>query len=265
MNVVVVVRMVQDYSQLTKENFRDQLDAPYKPRKELQLFVANGLLDLWDRAFRMPYIDYRRRVCEVAADNLAATGCRVLRGYEEFIDWYATDEDALIVPVDDDDWLAPTLPELPRHLRDDARVLVWGDTVLHNITRFHYGFVEGRRMHSNNWGVRKAYLKTLDDKKARHLVLLSHQHAETFVKANVPSAQVVKIPDRYNVYNRHVASLSFLRDLVDDGAAGKELGSIARRPVVTCDTPAEVAWADGYKNRLHLLALQLRRTEIPAL
>ena len=263
MKVVIVVRMTANYANLNKDNFRSQINDPYKPKTELQIFIANNMLDLWDRIFCMPYIKYRSKICDIASRNLNNTGCLIIRGYQEFIEWYSKDEeDCIIVPVDDDDWFSPNISDVSKLFKESTNIVIWKNTVLHSLTRFHFGVVEGNRMGSNNWAVRKSYLKKMDDKEARHFVLLSHVHAESHVKNKMKKAEVSFVEDSFNIYNRHIASLNFIRSQIDKGDVVKELTAISKRDVTNFQFTDKLAWAEEYKNDIYSLRLRLTKPEI---
>jgi hypothetical protein len=60
-------------------------------------------LETWDETFALSYARFRSRLCAIARQNLAAV---------EEAEWGALEDappDALLVPVDDDDWFAPDL------------------------------------------------------------------------------------------------------------------------------------------------------------
>lgn len=60
-------------------------------------------VQLWNRTFKLPFHLFRYRVQEIARLNLARVEGAVCAP------WDAIPEGALVVPVDDDDWFAPTL------------------------------------------------------------------------------------------------------------------------------------------------------------
>lgn len=265
MKVVVVVRMVADYRSFTNETFGDQLEQPYKPRTELQILMANDVLGIWDRTFRMGYIEYRHRMAEIAKQNHADTGCLVLRGHEAFSRWYTeSDEDAIIVPVDDDDWLSPTLADVAKEFEPKTQVVVWKTTVLHSLTKHFYGVSEGFKLNSNNWAIRKSLLKRFDDKTARHTVLLSHFHADNFIKKHVGDG-LKRLQSRHSVYNRHLASLSFLRQKLTEEDITLELPKVVRRPMDFSASPEDCVWCSPYARRLYWLNLSIRQLFVPHL
>lgn len=42
MKIVIIVRTIANYSNLTKDNFRNQINDPYKPKTELQIFILKA-------------------------------------------------------------------------------------------------------------------------------------------------------------------------------------------------------------------------------
>lgn len=256
MNVVIAVRSCPDYKNLSGDAFANQLNEPYKPKTELQIFIANNIMELWDKSFKMNFLNYRHSLASISMNNYKATGCKILKGYLEFLDWYESDEDGIVVPIDDDDYLSPDLANLVNEFDDDSNVVVWPHYVLHSVTRLHFGNTTGSRLHSNNWAVRKSYLKTLDDKQARQLVLLSHAHADTHFKNNNIKRQV--IDNVYSVYNRHAASLSFIRTKIDQEDFHAELPKAAKRPVSIDSVPEAINWIKTYLDDIAKLNTAIR-------
>lgn len=221
------------------------------------------MLNLWDKIFHMPYIKYRNKICNIASKNLNNTGCLVIKGYEEFIDWYnKDDEECIIVPIDDDDWISPNISTVSEYFKENTNIVVWKNAVLHSLTRFHFGVVDGNRMGSNNWAVRKSCLKRMDQKEARHFILLSHVHAESYVKNKMNKEDVCFVNKNYNIYNRHIASLNFIRGLIEKGNVEKELTAISKRDVTNFEFIDNLSWAEEYKNEIYFLNLQIRKPEI---
>ena len=259
MKVVIALRSCPNYSDLSESNFAEQLDHPYKPKVELNVFIANNILDLWKKSFAMSYIEYRKRLCEIARENIKSTGCEILHWYEEFIRWYSKDpEDAIIVPVDDDDFFFPDLQKLESYYKHNTSCTYWNNSTLHSITKFHYGFSDNPYFASNTFSIRKSYLKTLDDKQARFLVLLSHRHTSKFIKSNVPADCRLSLDEHFSMYNRHAASLHFIRNQIDKNDFNTELPKIAKRDVVYAEPPENIIWSKPYVKKLFRLNQQLR-------
>lgn len=264
MKVVIPIRTVADYRSMTKEKFEAQLNQKHKPMMELRVFIANNMLNVWDQSFRMSYVAYRDRISKLARQTLEATGCDILPGPEEFIEWYTSDqdEDAIICPIDDDDWFAPNISDVASYFDKDTQLVVWNNTVLHSITRYHFGVGDGHRLASNNWAVRKSYLKSLPKNTGRNLILDSHYHAETYMKKELPKNKIKYIDERFNVYNRHPASLSFIREKINELEIQYELPKIGKREVTCCEPPEGMEWCRDYLTNLYVLGLQLRKMVI---
>jgi hypothetical protein len=259
MKTVIVMRMCPDYSKLTKENFADQIQQPYVPRTELRIMIDSDMLNFWDKHYRISYIDYRAKLAEMTRKNLAATGCQIFWGYQQFMDWYAADdEEAIIVPIDDDDYFCPHIAEVANEFANSTKVLIWRNAVIHTVSRFFFALGDDYRMCSNNWAVRKSYLKTLDPKQARHLVLLSHIHAGRFVHKHIP-AGVKKVDKHFNLYNRHGASLAFMRDKIASNYYEEEFIPSSKYIPSKCDIPWQFAWSDDIINQLVKLNITLRK------
>lgn len=258
MRVVIVVRSCPDYLQMNEESFKAQANDLYKPQAELREMVAQDLLEVWKKCFTMSFFEYRHEIAKIARANLAATGCEVIRTANEFTPWYAGDEDAVILPVDDDDWFAPEASDLGDRF-DDAALLCWNKHTYKNFNSAKFYRSGGFRLASNNWAVRKSWLKTLDDKKAHDLVLGSHRHSQTFVEGNLPMSRVRVLDENLSVYVRHLGSLALLRSFVLAGTFQESLKKAAGRIPVPPLVPSYFTWAIKWVDQAQLLGYKMRR------
>jgi hypothetical protein len=89
--------------------FRAQLDPRFEPHVER-----------WNETFDLPFHLFRHRVREVARESLAnARGITIA-------EWDAIPDGAVVIPIDDDDWLAPDVgPALEAQLAPDVRGWRW--------------------------------------------------------------------------------------------------------------------------------------------
>ena len=78
-----------------EQAFLAQLDPSFKPK-----------VDLWNATFNTPFHLFRHRVREIARLNHSRIEGAILAS------WAEIPEGALVVPVDDDDWLSPDLGDV---------------------------------------------------------------------------------------------------------------------------------------------------------
>lgn len=62
---------------------------------------------LWDEMFCVSYFEFRARIKELAESTFR--GAEVARGLPELKRELASSQDAYVIPIDDDDWIAPGL------------------------------------------------------------------------------------------------------------------------------------------------------------
>lgn len=77
--------------------------------------------ELWNGTFAMSYAAFRLRLRQIAASNLDRLEGTRVAGFEEAVAAGRAGADAWIVPIDDDDWLAPGLPAGLRETLAGAR------------------------------------------------------------------------------------------------------------------------------------------------
>lgn len=259
MKVVIVVRSSPDYKNLTNENFRAQLNQPYKPKTELNILISNGVLDIWNKTFRINYIYFRYQVHQIAKLSLQNTNCQIIWGYKEFVEWYTNNkEDCIIVPVDDDDWFSPEIIELPKCFESNENLVIWKKSILHSITTFRYEVIQEYNMGSNNWALKFSYLKSLPDTVARHLVLLSHKHSQEYFKHNLLKSKIKYVENYLSLHVRHPSSLSFIRQKIDEADFSKQLKQIASKKPILPLNNLDFEWAKNYIEKLQILSQQLR-------
>ena len=166
--------------------------------------------ELWNATFEMSYAAFRARLKAIAQQNLAQVEGATLTGLGEI-----AGPDALIVPIDDDDWLAPSLPaEIRRALgRDPARReragVYWTREFL-SPTRRPRRFEGWLRQkpkpgrwtcYTNNYAVRSG----LPDFES---LARNHVHASGFFDAE--PGRVLRIPKTLAIQNRNLASQTAL-------------------------------------------------------
>lgn len=254
MKTVIVVRSCPDYSQLSEDTFHKQLGDPYKPRSEMRWLMENNVFALWAKRFCLPYFSYREEIAKIAQQSVQETGCQVLRGRHEFINWYNQDtEDCFIAPIDDDDWFSPELKEI----KDGCDLYIWKNTILENTKAFTFKIdcLKGLDLGSNHWAVRKSYLKTLDDDVAKGLLLFSHVHAAKFFEYNLPRSKVCIVDKQLSVYHKHPACLSqFYKNLHPEIL----IKDFAKQKVVMPHVPENLVWSKEYTELAYLLNVKLR-------
>jgi hypothetical protein len=262
MNVSIIVRSSPDYQKIRDKNcFRNQLSEPYKPKLELELLLNNNIFDVWNKFFSIDFFSYRKSIVEIAKDNLKNTDCKILKEYTEYCRWYKYDtEDSILVPVDDDDWFSPQLKDIANHFDDQTDVVVWPEVVFYSTTNHYCNISKNYKFGSNNWAVKKSFLKKLDAKTARHLVLLSHKHTENFMKYNVSENRIKKLNNFYSVHIKHLGGLNFLKNLIQLNNFETDIKKIYLDKIYLNKSyfNKELEWTDPFVNKVFELNRKIR-------
>ncbi len=198
--------------------------------------------ETWNATFTMPYHEFRHRLKTIAQLNFTQVEGATCSNLDDVPAGH------LIVPVDDDDWLAPDLAvRLQRAYEPGAAAYLWSRTVLEStspVNRIRHGL--GRLLGRAEKHVCKTNNYAIRSEPALVPLALNHVHASTFVEAH--PGDVKRIPATLSVQNRNLASqttLAWGRPTI----AARELASLLerhRRLYARWQPDSESRWAEPY-------------------
>lgn len=210
---------------------------------------------LWNRSFRLPFHLFRHRLRQLSLANL-----REVRG-AELADWDAIPEGALVVPIDDDDWLAPDLAEqLAAVSSPEWQAYRWisGFLEVPTTLRHELGLVRRRWLsetpprhlfHTNNY----AMPKTAENAPllGRHTLADRHFKAGALPRVRYLNASA-------SLMNRTMASTTTLWSI--RGVLGPlrlALKERRYRRLYSGPVPNELAWSAPYRDAMAQLMREL--------
>lgn len=173
--------------------------------------------EMWNGTFSMPYAAFRQRLKEIAAQNLARVADARVAPLDD------VPEGAWVVPIDDDDWLAP---DLVAHVRDVLRPGVLGCSWVHSILetpRHRPGASPWRRLRRRlrarrprivgGEGAKGPFICStnnyiLANTPERRPLLETHTLASRFAEAH--AATMPRLPNMLSLQNRTLASQTSL-------------------------------------------------------
>jgi len=103
MDILICMRKTIDWTALNCDNFLSQEDCYLSD----SITTIAPIVKKWNEFYGLSYFDYRAKVKEIAQQSLFATGLPIVSMYDA-----ADCENTLLVPVDDDDWVAPDLKDI---------------------------------------------------------------------------------------------------------------------------------------------------------
>lgn len=84
---------------------------------------------LWNLCFRMKYLDFRKRLSEIASLSYSSNSFDDIIPYLDFDHINSLDPGTLLVPMDDDDWFSPSLAEILRKEETSKTGIYWDEHV----------------------------------------------------------------------------------------------------------------------------------------
>jgi hypothetical protein len=204
-------------------------------------------VDLWNETFNLPFHLFRHRVREIARASLSRAQAPVVGSWDD------VPEGALVVPVDDDDWLGPDLAAVL-----DAK----SDPVVAGY-RWPASFVEvpihaGHRAYLIRrsllpWSPEKFFCSTNNYAMVKHQwterLLADHTRASDWFRRRIKSRDggVKRIERRLSLINRTLASQTTLRWRAQSLTRSQLLRKYDRyRGLYQRSLSLELAWAAPY-------------------
>jgi hypothetical protein len=211
---------------------------------------------LWNRTFNIPYHRFRHRLCDIAGRSHAAVAGAVRAGWDEIPDG------ALVVPVDDDDWFAPDLADrLAAAWRPGIDGMHWARGFLQvpidpaaEIGQWARRLFPSRRpkwlCSTNNYALVKA--------PGAKPLLRDHTRASRWFLDH-PRDRLVVLDAHLSLMNRTLASQTSLGYKRPRITRVELLVKLARyRRLYTRPLPAELAWAEPYRDAMAGLMRELK-------
>jgi hypothetical protein len=272
----VLVRTDVDYASMTASTFAAQED-PTRPLLFIRFATNARCLETFERVFGYGFFRLRAELRASAEDGLSLMrGVRKSVGFADFDAWFDDPEDELVFPIDDDDVFHPDLAARAT-LPADAAMVVWGwralgvhpwgvQPALHH--------ADGPILLSNNWGVRKSFLRsalskddarrfladhaTAQEAMVHHLGLASKtgwdgMFANAFTELRHPSVHFIE--GAHSLQLLHPASLYLLALAAQTGDLETHLRALDVAHAVPL--PAELGWAAPAVARYESLVLRL--------
>jgi len=230
--IYVWVRKTVDWQH--ERAVRAQLDPGFAPKVEL-----------WNETFDLPFHLFRHRVWKIAQLNLS----RVERAVQA--EWEEIPTGSLVVPLDDDDWLAPDLATVLEGRRNGRRVCYrWKSTWIERPTTLgHEIYSLRRRLLSTTqekWVCSSANYALVKGAETRELAA-SHMSASRWVES-AAEGSVETIDQRLSLINRTLASRTTLGGRRRPLSRSQLLRKFRRYRRLYDNPPAtpELAWCRPY-------------------
>lgn len=125
--IVIWCRTNVEWDKMTYEAFCAQ-DLTEKEYKKMVPVIR-----LWDTLFSCSFFEFRSKLHQIAKSTWADAdvNCEIAEGTEALGNLLDEVDDPIIVPVDDDDWFAPTLGTIRDSFRKGAGWTAWNDAIFH--------------------------------------------------------------------------------------------------------------------------------------
>lgn len=258
----ILVRTNIDWAQMTPERFRAQND-PLQPQLFIHAAVKHDLPAIFSRTFGIDYFRYRAELQRIGRSSLEAVEDAVITiGFNDFENWFHDDTEEFIFPIDDDDLFAPDLAESATGISEDTVIVLWRHVMAGYASFTPEASVQRRDekiLFSNNWGVRKSFLRenfspdraklflarhmTAHEEMLRFLNLVPTDEkltgARRFTELEHPRIQMQ--PSSRGVDYMHPGSLQFFGRLAQSGAPEEAMRAFTADADLI--VPDYVSWA----------------------
>jgi hypothetical protein len=241
--IYILIRKTTDWED--EAAFHNQLSDEFRPK-----------VDMWNRTFHMPYHMFRARVKHIAQINLRNIENAICAPREEI------PQEAVVVPVDDDDWFSPELGGvLESSFRENQTGAVWQRNILElppgpvrKLARLVWYGLFGRERRvwtcsTNNYAV----------VKKDRMVPLAYDHVKASEHFDGRPQSIVKIDKALSLMNRTLASQTTMA-WKRPGISSHELTrkhARYRRLYVGFNSP-DLAWSLPYVKMMADLMAELR-------
>jgi hypothetical protein len=206
---------------------------------------------VWDKTFRVSYFDFRARLKDLAETTF--TDVAVIRGIEELREECLKEEDAYLVPIDDDDWISPKLGDvLSKQL---TPVVAWrmGRLPESNAAKKQTSAYPPRFV-SCNYAFRKSFVQ--QHPKMQRL-LYYHDSCKRYAKSL--KLDCVRLRQMLTYTNKSLASLTNLYTLWHESRRSSKLAANMKLTAMTFATTEQdrKIWNQEYINKSAELHAQL--------
>lgn len=256
MECIILVRTNINYDELNADQFAHQairwgnLSGPP--------MIQKHLLEVWQDIFFVNYFDYRSRLKAIAESNLRFvanknTNVRIIFGlFDEFESFMNDNNDAWIIPIDDDDWLHPDVIDSINLTEPFTTLVRWGDywwDLMRNKTIHHEAYRRHHYLGSNNWAIRKSVLRQYELPEAaialsNHIVAWKH-----FCKPYKEPPGVQTLERCLSLYLFHIGSLTNIsRDTFP-----REFLTKMSKIIIDVELPDPMQWAQPWADQYSIL------------
>ncbi len=263
----ILVRTAIDWNAMTPEGFRSQTD-PMAPQLFIHGAVKHDLPTLFEQTFGVNFFRYRAELQKISEQSIRSVeNAEITKGFNGFESWFENDQDEFIFPIDDDDLFAPHLAQAIGAVGPETVLIVW-DHIMAGFVDFKPSVSIKKLDHpvlfSNNWGVRKSFLREQFTAEEAKWFLARHRHAheecvrifnipydhmpdgplKKFVPLAHPAIQVERTC--YGADYMHPGSLHFFSMLTQNGngSPGENLQAFNQEAALPC--PEYIQWAAPY-------------------
>jgi hypothetical protein len=248
---------------MTKEIFFAQEFDHTKKYWQNLLTIIWDFIEIWDKYCELPYFEYRQQLKEISLANLKSLNCRLIYDKNQM----TLDDGLLLIAIDDDDWLCPTVFNAIRGY-ESADVIIWNHTILKpNGVK---NVISSHKLFTNNYALTKAGIKKMQNatqSKEKHtfaddpffphydihrrIIKTEFENDEPRFKDLNETFKIVHLNQQLSVTNKSLASASELERI-------NKRDFIAQLIQLSSQNIENFLWASKEIKTLNLLNSQLR-------
>jgi len=235
LKAVALIRTSHDWSKMTYEQICKQKYKPMMLRCEHSFDLFKKSIIKWNKNRKISFFKFRHLLQSITIESLNAANLEIVKGHNNIKQLLKRPDDFWILPMDDDDWIAPTILKHLAKCKGDFAY--WPYYLLH-INKFEKFNL---RFGTNNYALKKSFLVSKPQEQAIRWAK-DHMSMDDFNCDNGDN-----LSDTLSIYNKNLSSLTvmaFPRLMnVIDSMDIKKLSKI--------HTPHDIDWAKPYIKKMN--------------
>lgn len=214
MRFIIFIRQKIDWEKISEDEFKSQ------DEKSTIYKLNNSSIDLlktWEDMFSCKFTEFRREMKNIAYKQNCKCNIEILQGKEEIEKEMEREEDAYILPTDDDDFFHPDIFSKLNQIKSENGIILWPEGWVMGSKAFKTR-PPSRGTGTNTYAIKKSTLRTVN--KDLQWRLVRHHgsvqrvlYSDLSIKDFIDTCEFIDEP--LSVSNRHVGTITLWQNTIN--------------------------------------------------